>query len=1104
MIVCADCGRENPDEARYCLACGARLRAGAPRREERKVVSILFADLVGFTSRAEKLDPEDVRATLSPYYARLRAELERRGGTVEKFIGDAVMAVFGAPVVHEDDPERAVRAGLAIRDAIVQDGELQVRVAVTTGEALVSPEASPAEGEGMVAGDVVNTAARLQSSAPVNGILVDETTQRATARAIEYREAEPVQAKGKVEPVHVWEAVEARSRFGVDVVQEGAVFVGRRRELDFLTDAFGRAREQRTPQLVTLVGVPGIGKSRLVYELSRVVDAEEELVFWRQGRSLPYGEGVTYWALAEMTKAQAGILESDPPEEAERKLAEAVAGLHNESPERLLKGLRPLLGLGSDGEASGERSERFAAWREFLDGLAEQRPTVLVFEDLHWADDDLLDFVDHLVDWSTGVPLLVVCTARPELLERRSGWGGGKPNALTISIAPLSDDDTARLLSSLLERSVLPAEVHASLLARAGGNPLYAEQFARLLAETGADEELPLPENVQGIIAARLDGLPAAEKQLLQDAAVLGKVFWLGAACAVGGIEPEQGEARLHALERKEFVRRERRSSVGGEEEYGFRHVLVRDVAYGQIPRGARAERHERAAAWLEALGRPEDHAEMLVHHYLEAIALRRASGGAESAELATRARLAARGAGDRALALSAFPAAARFYESALELWPPDDEERPELLLAYAQARVDDVALDDWVLTEAIEGFLRAGKIEKTAEAEARLGSVWLNRGDRDRALEHLERARALVEQRGPSAAKAYVYQELARVLMMAEELERSIELVSESLELAESLGLEAIRSRDLNTRGTARILNGDIAGLEDLHRAVEIGAAAHSHEEASAAANLTWMHVRLGELRRASELHEQTVAIADRLGVIGFIRWQQVEHVAHCYWEGRWDEALATADEWLAEISEAPSHYMESNCRMFRAAIWLARGRIDEAAAEAQLSTELTRPVKDPQSVNPSLTMHARVLLAHGERRAAAALADELVEEWRKTGIVHPTECADAPWVFIDLGRSNELEEALATAKAKAFTPWHEAAHRAIRGDLVGAADVYAQIGSVPDEAHARLRAAEAFVQEGRRAEAHAQLSVALPVFAQLGATAWTARGEALLAESA
>jgi tetratricopeptide (TPR) repeat protein len=282
----------------------------------------------------------------------------------------------------------------------------------------------------------------------------------------------------------------------------------------------------------------------------------------------------------------------------------------------------------------------------------------------------------------------------------------------------------------------------------------------------------------------------------------------------------------------------------------------------------------------------------------------------------------------------------------------------------------------------------------------------------------------------------------------------------------------------------------------------VEIGAAAHSYEEASAAANLTWMHARLGNLRRAGELHEQAVATADRLGVTSFIRWQQVEHVFHCYWEGRWDEALATADEYLAAISDAPSHYMEGACGTSRAAIWLARGRIEEAVAEARLGTELARPAKDAQTINPALTLEALAWLAQGDRAAAGVIADALVEAWREVGIVHPNECADAPWIFIDLGRTDELGQAL--AQAKGFTPWHEAARRAIRGDLVGAAEEYAQIGSVPDEAHARLRAAEAFVQEGRRAAADAQLRLALPVFAQLGAAAWTAQGKALLAESA
>ncbi|MFL5920584.1 MAG: ATP-binding protein [Gaiellaceae bacterium] len=1103
MLVCPECGRENADDARFCSACGARLEAPRETREERKVVSVLFADLVGFTSRAEKLDPEDVRATLSPYYARLRSELERHGGTVEKFIGDAVMAVFGAPVAHEDDPERAVRAGLAIRDAIVEDGRLQVRVAVTTGEALVTLGASPSEGEGMVAGDVVNTAARLQSAAPVDGVLVDETTYRATRQRIDYREVEPVEAKGKAEPVQVWEAREARSRFGVDVVQTGAAFVGRRRELDFLTDALGRSREERAAQLVTLVGVPGIGKSRLVYELSRVADAEEELIFWRQGRSLPYGEGITYWALAEMAKAHAGILDTDSPADAERKLAETLAGLHVEGAERLLENLRPLIGLTADGDAGGDRAERFGAWRQFFEGLADTHPTVLVFEDLHWADDDLLDFVDHLVDWSAGVPLLVICTARPELLERRPGWGGGKPNALTLSISPLSEQETARLLGSLLQRSVLPAEVQTTLLARAGGNPLYAEQFARLLAEVGRHEELPLPENVQGIIAARLDGLPPDEKQLLQDASVLGKVFWAGAARAIGGIERDVGDERLHALERKEFVRRERRSSVGGEDEYAFRHLLVRDVAYGQIPRSTRAERHERAAVWIEALGRPEDHAEMLAHHYLEALDLRRATGADEPPELVARARLAARDAGGRAYALGAFPAAARLYDAALELWPPDDEERPELLLAYARSRVDDLALDDAVLTEATEGLLRAGKIEAAAEAQARMAGVWLNRGDRDRGLGHLERARELVESRGPSPAKAFVLQEFARAVMMADDFERAIAFATESLRLAEELGLAAVRSRNLNTIGVSRVVGGDPGGIQDLEQAMAVGASVHSYEEVSAAANLTWMNVLLGDLRRAGELHEQGRILARRLGVTSFILWQEAEHVFHSHWEGRWEESLATVADYLARIDEASGHYMEGACRNIKSAILLARGEREAAVAEARRATLVSRPARDPQTLNPSLAYEAQASLAIGERAAASALADELVDVWHATGIRQPHELAVAPWVFRELGREEEVLAALRD-DALGATPWHEAARLIASNELAAAAEVFAGIGSVPDEAHGRLRAAGELVRQGHRAEADRQLELALPVFARLGASAWAAEGEALRRASA
>jgi class 3 adenylate cyclase/tetratricopeptide (TPR) repeat protein len=1100
--VCAHCGYENDERARFCSGCGAPLEAPkAEAREERKVVSILFADLVGSTSLAEQLDPEDVRAMLSPYYAQLRSELERHGGTVEKFIGDAVMAVFGAPVSHEDDPERAVRAGLAIRDAIVDEGRLQVRVAVTTGEALVSLDAAPAEGEGMVAGDVVNTAARLQNAAPVNGVLVDDTTHRATLQRIDYQPAEPVEAKGKAEPVPSWVALEARSRLGVDAVQEGTTLVGRQRELDFVSDALARAREERATQLVTLVGVPGIGKSRLVYELQRAVDADPELIYWRQGRSLPYGEGVAYWALAEIIKAHAGILETDQPGDVERKLVQIVADLGAESSERMLEGLRPLVGLGSDAEARGsQRAERFAAWRQFFEALAEQRPVVLVFEDLHWADDDLLDFVDHLVDWSTAVPLFVVCTARPELLERRPGWGGGKPNALTLSISPLSDDETARLLAGLLDRAVLPAELQRSLLERAGGNPLYAEQFARLLGERSEIDDVP--ENVQGIIAARLDALAPGDKQLLQDAAVLGKVFWLGAVCAIGKRELAEVVEALHGLERKEFVRRERRSSVGGEEEFAFRHLLVRDVAYGQIPRGARAQRHEYAAEWIESLGRLEDHAEMLARHHLRALRLRREAGQPEDPERVEHARQAARAAGDRAFSLGAFPSATRFYESAIELLPDDDPERPELLLAYARSRFDDIGLDEGLLEEARDGLLRVDNPEAAAEAESLIGTLWLNRGDGGAAVRHLESARRMLDDRGPSPEKAFVLQELARMLMMREEMEPAIEVVSESLQLAEELGLEAIRSRNLNTRGVARVLEGDDGGFADLEDAIAIGAAAGSHEEMAALANLTWMTVQGGDVRGAVPLHARCLRVADRLGLETYILWQRAEHVIFCQWEGKWDEAIATAGRFIRDAEAGSGHYMESTCRYLRGTIELARGDPDAALADAVRSTELARVAKDPQNLNPAMAFEAQVRLAVGDEAGASALADELVAAWNENGVRPPHESVYGAWAFHDLGRAAEFLVVLDRARGQ--RRWHEAARLISTDDLTGAADVYERIGTMPDEAYARLRAAQVLVSAGNHGEADHQLRLALAVFIRLGATAWIAEAESLLSASA
>jgi class 3 adenylate cyclase/tetratricopeptide (TPR) repeat protein len=1069
-------------------------------RRERKVVTVLFADLVGFTARAELLDPEDVEAILRPYHARLRGELERFGGTVEKFIGDAVMALFGAPLAHEDDPERAVRAALAIRDWAREEEGVQVRIAVNTGEALVNFAARPEAGETVATGDVVNTTARLQAAAPVNGVLAGETTYRATRAMIEYREAPDVEAKGKTEPVRVWEAVRARSRVTSEAVAVRAALVGRERELAVLSELLVRVREEASPQLVTLVGVPGIGKSRLVYELMQLVEQGGVLTYWRRGRSLPYGEGVPLWALAEIVKAQAGILESDPPDEVARKLLAAVENAIGEPGDAawVEAHLRALVGIaGTEVAAADRRSEGFAAWRRFFEGMADQRPLVLVFEDLHWADDQLLEFVDYLVDWASRVPILIVCTARPELLERRPGWGGGKLNATTLSLSPLSETDTSLLLSGLLDRPLLPAETQQALLARAGGNPLYAEQYAQLLLERSTAGDLPVPETVQGIIAARLDRLPAGEKGLLQDAVVLGKVFWLGGV--VDGRSRSDAEQILHALERKGFVQRARSSSVADETEHTFLHLLVRDVAYGQIPRAERAEKHRHAAEWIESLGRPQDHAEMLVHHYSTALELARASGQ-PTEQLAERARFVLREAGDRAIALNAFDSAARSYTSALELWPVDDPERPRLLLSYGRALFLCRETGAAELVEAVGALVALGDWERAAEAEILLADGDWRAGRRDDCYQHVDRAVALLRDAPSSAAKARVLSEVARYHMLASRNEAAIQAANEALTMATELGLHEVRAHALNNRGASRVQLGDAAGMEDLEQSIKIANAIGSIESLRGYNNLSATSTVLGDLARAAEAIRAGVEAVERFGAPPLGRWVMYKRAPAAYWAGSWDEALQIVEETLAELG--PSHALSRWAFELRGRVRLARGDTPGALEDARISVELGRKAKDPQTLLPALSFAAVAFLAAGENQEAELLAHELLQ----SNVVDNTSALEAGSAVFDLacilaslGRSAELLEPI--ERATVPSPWTEAAAAVTRGDWPRAASLYAEIGHLPIEAYTRLRAAEQLVTESRRVEADEQLQKALSFFRSVRAARYVNEGETLLA---
>jgi len=1078
--------------------CGASLAPGTVGREERKVVTVLFCDLVGFTAKAEQLDPEDVRAVLGPYHARLRSELERHGGTVEKFIGDAVMALFGAPVAHEDDPERAVRAALAIRDFAVEES-LELRVGITTGEALVSLDASPSEGEGMASGDVVNTAARLQSAAPVNGILADETTYRSTRQAMDYREAPAVEAKGKAEPIPVWEVVAAHARFGVDVAHEARTeLVGRERELSVLRDAFARALHERTPQLVTLVAVPGMGKSRLVYELSQIADADPELITWRQGRCLAYGDGVTLWALSEIVKAQAGIVEQDTPNEVERKLRDAVADVLAETGDAswVESELRSLVGLSAESELGGDRrGAAFSAWRRFLEAMAEERPLVLVFEDIHWADESMLDFVDELVDWVTEVPLLVVATARPELLERRPNWGGGKLNATTLALAPLSEDQTALLISHLLERSVLPAESQQLLLERAGGNPLYAEQFAELYVERGSAHDLPLPETLQGIIAARLDGLPEAEKDVLRDAAVVGKVFWAAALRR----EDADTVTALHSLERKGFVRRQKRSSVEGENEFAFAHALVRDVAYGQIARADRAEKHRHVAEWIESLGRLEDHAEMLAYHWRSALELARAAGQ-EDDNVAERARLASREAGDRAFALNAYPAAEKYYEYALALWPDPDPERPKLLFRRAHSLL--VAADERQV-EALEGardaLLASRDRAGAAEAEALLAQVAWYRGQSDDVFAHLGAAEELVEGAEASVGVTRVLAVSARYRMLAGERTEGLRLGTAALAMADDLDLDELRAHALITIGTARFHVGDDGGEQDLHRALEIALAANSPMAATALNNLGVLAAKT-DIRREYTLVQESRQLGERMGDRETMRFAD-GNLIWCKWAlGRWDEALEGANDFIAACESGSPHYLESSVRETRATILLARGEVGAALDDLERARELARHAKDPQAQLPLLGSSARAYMLLGRTDEARAFAHELVVRLRELSPEMPPYVGITAEFADELGLTEEMRELVDAAPPSRFT---DAAAAKLNRDFERAAEIYADLGLASTEAEARLLAAELLISQGRSAEGELELQKALAFYRSVGATFFIKRSEDLLAKA-
>jgi class 3 adenylate cyclase/tetratricopeptide (TPR) repeat protein len=846
---CPSCGTPYDPGDKFCGSCGTalaaasaatstqptQLRKAETRAEpvsERRLVTVLFADLVGFTTLSEGRDPEETRELLSRYFELARERIERYGGTIEKFIGDAVMAVWGAPVAQEDDAELAVRAALDLVEGVGSLGPgIQARAGVLTGEAAVTIGAT---GEGMVAGDLVNTASRLQSVAPPGSVLVGESTQRAASQAITFEPAGEQLLKGKQAPVPAFRALRVVAEVGGRGRSETleAPFVGREEELRLIKDMFHATGREKRTRLISVTGPAGIGKSRLAWEFLKYVDGLVETTWYHAGRSPSYGEGLTFWALGEMVRGRCGLLETDDEATSRARVGETVGQWIGDEQERrwVESALLVLLGLGEP--PAGGRDELYAAWRTFFERMAQNATVVMLFEDLHWADAGLLDFIDHVMDWTRDLPLYIVTLARPDLLETRPNWGAGKRNFISVSLEPLSPDEMHELLSGMVPG--MPRAMADAIVGRADGIPLYAVETVRMLVAQGrlVEEEgayrpvgelteLAVPETLTALIAARLDGLEPAERSLLQDAAVLGQSFTIQALAAVSNVAGEDLEPRLRSLVKREVLRHDVHPLSPERGQYLFVQSLIREVAYNTLARADRRVRHMAAARYFEGLG-GEELAGALAGHYLAAY--QNTADGPEADALAVQARLALRGAAERAAGLGSHQQAVAFLEQALAVTAEPSEEADLRVRAGSSATpAGDHGRALEHLQRAVE-LLAAGDRETLARATTALAAAHIGGGAPSRAVAVLEEALAGLGDVADEPAGIELRGQLARGYMLLPEPPRALVLCDEVLAAAERADLVPIIADVLITRGTAlSMLNRHYEGMGTIRAGIQL-----------------------------------------------------------------------------------------------------------------------------------------------------------------------------------------------------------------------------------------------------------------------------------------
>jgi adenylate cyclase len=1077
---CPNCGAENPPQAKFCIECGTSLTApagepaaappptaAAPEApplavpetlpEERRKATVLFADLSGYTAVAERMDPEAVKSLIDRSLRRLGQEVNRYGGHVDKYIGDNVMAVFGAPVAHEDDPERAVRAGLAMQAAMTEINEqiaaqagvsFSLRVGINSGEVL----AGKVGDEYTVMGDPVNVAARLQAAARPGSVTVGEVTHRLTRGAIEYTELEPLDLKGKAEPVPAWEAVQ--------VLVPGAArraaraetpLIGRDDESALLASTFERVVREGRPHLVTVIGQAGVGKSRLLRELTARLGEHPSQPALREGRCPAYGAGIAYWALGEVMRTQFEILDTDDSETAWRKLSRGIEELisdETDEPPLRVAGLiaRPL-GIDPPAEVAasafpeGEdpqqmRDRMFSAVRSVVEAASRRRPLVLALEDIHWADEGMLDLIEYLARWVRG-PVVVVCMARDELLERRPGWGGGRRNATAILLEPLSDTEAHDLVTALLPGGDNGSgQLVAQVAERSGGNPLFAEEMVNRIMEEGALDADTLPETVHSVLAARLDSLDPLERRVLQHAAVVGETFWHGSLSALAADESlDLGEA-LAALQEKDLVIPSAGSRLAGEHEYAFKHALIRDVAYGTLPKSVRARKHAEVGRFIEQRSgeRGEAMVALVAEHFGRAAAL----APEANLEPDERERVLAsalrfhESAGDSAASLYSNLEAFNHYSNALGLG--------DALDATTEARIGekqgDVALRLGRVDTAVEVWRRCLDYHRREEDLARVGDLhrkigaglW-HKGEREASIDHYQKGIDLLKDGPPCLELVRLYEEAASLYMHTGDNMLAIYASEKALRLAERLGEAAAASRAHGIFGRVfgRIGDSDKA-RENLERSVELardsdpGEAVRAlltlgyHLEVSEAAyegaaaaykEALQLSEQVGDLPSQVELHaalaqlatyradwdevaratEASAGLAEREGLLGKLCFPYVMRGVLQWREGDWD-AAADVCRRAHELGEQVGRSEVA----FSALFWLAsalRDKEDYAGAETALAQALDVCERAGLIAQSIEAISARaVTLALGARldaaREAAEEAEHLAERLR------------------------------------------------------------------------------------------------------------------------